>query len=77
MNDLTRATLPAVRRRRALEILRRCGSVTCYDVQVLFDVSTATARRDIDYLARRGVAVRVYGGAVLPEPLTASAGRAG
>jgi DeoR family transcriptional regulator of aga operon len=76
MNDLSRATLPAVRRRRALELLVRYGSVTCYDVQVLFNVSMATARRDIDYLARRGVAVRVYGGAVLPDAVIASGVRA-
>jgi len=68
--ESARAPLPAVRRRRALEILRRHGSVTCHDVQVLFQVSTATARRDIDSLARHGVAVRVHGGAVLPETIT-------
>jgi DeoR/GlpR family transcriptional regulator of sugar metabolism len=38
---------------------------------MMFQVSTATARRDIDSLARRGVAVRVHGGAVLPETVTA------
>ena len=70
MSDVSRAPLPAVRRRRALEILRRRGSVACHDVEVLFHVSTATARRDIDDLARRGLAVRVHGGAVLPETLT-------
>ena len=70
MSDAPRAPLPAVRRRRALEILRRRGSVACHDVQVMFHVSTATARRDIDDLARRGLAVRVHGGAVLPETLT-------
>ncbi len=69
--ESARAPLPAVRRRRALEILRRHGSVTCHDVQLLFQVSTATARRDIDSLARCGVAVRVHGGAVLPETITA------
>jgi DeoR/GlpR family transcriptional regulator of sugar metabolism len=72
MSDVSRAPLPAVRRRRALEILRRRGSVACHDVQALFHVSTATARRDIDDLARRGLAVRVHGGAVLPETLTGS-----
>jgi len=71
MTDVPRAPLPAVRRRRALEILQRHGSVACHDVQVLFHVSTATARRDIDALARRGVAIRVHGGAVLPETVTA------
>jgi DeoR family transcriptional regulator of aga operon len=72
----SRATLPAERRRRASEILVRRGWVTCQEIQVLFQVSTATARRDIDHLARRGIGVRVYGGAVLPEPQMASAGRA-
>jgi DeoR/GlpR family transcriptional regulator of sugar metabolism len=70
MSDVSRAPLPAVRRRRVLEILRRRGSVACHDVEEIFHVSTATARRDIDDLARRGLAVRVHGGAVLPETLT-------
>lgn len=62
-----RAALPAVRRRHALQLLWRDGSVSCQDLRALFDISEATARRDIDSLVKRGHAVRVYGGAVLPE----------
>ena len=39
------------------------------EIEALFQVSTATARRDIDDLARRHLALRVHGGAVLPRPV--------
>jgi DeoR/GlpR family transcriptional regulator of sugar metabolism len=57
-------TLPAVRRRRALILLRSAGAVTCQDLQREFHISAATARRDIAAVVRRGHGVRVYGGAV-------------
>ena len=63
----TRGALPAVRRQYALHVLGRRGSVTCQDLRALFDISDATARRDIAVLVRRGQAVRVYGGAILPD----------
>jgi len=57
-------TLPAIRRRRALMLLRSAGAVTCQDLQQEFHISAATARRDIAAVVRRGYGVRVYGGAV-------------
>jgi len=62
------AALPAVRQRYACELLRRFGVVRCYDLQAHFDISEATARRDIDVVVRRGYAERVYGGAILADP---------
>jgi len=44
--------LPAVRRRRALMLLRSAGAVSCQDLQREFHISAATARRDIEALVR-------------------------
>jgi DeoR/GlpR family transcriptional regulator of sugar metabolism len=63
--------LPAVRRRWLAEALLSSGALTVRDVVVATAVSSATARRDLDDLARRGIAMRVHGGVVarhmLPE----------
>ena len=61
------AALPAVRQRYACELLRRFGVVSCCELQAHFDISEATARRDLAVVVRRGYAKRVYGGAVLPD----------
>ena len=68
VNRVVGRQLPAIRRRYAAQILQRDGTVTCRNLELLFHVSPATARRDLNDLVRRGVALRVYGGAVLPEP---------
>jgi predicted DNA-binding transcriptional regulator YafY len=60
---LTR-TLPALRRRRLAEALLSTGAVTVREAVIATAVSSATARRDLDDLARQGIAIRVHGGAV-------------
>jgi DeoR/GlpR family transcriptional regulator of sugar metabolism len=67
-----RAALPAVRLRHALRLLQATGAVRCHDLQQVFNVSEATARRDIDALVCRGGAARVHGGAVLQDEVTAA-----
>jgi len=62
--------LPAVRRQHGLRLLRTYGAVSCAQLRRLFNVSEATARRDIQDLVDRGYAARVHGGAVLPDPTT-------
>jgi hypothetical protein len=66
VSDAVLRPLPAVRRRRIAEMIERNGAVTCSTVQLLFRVSAATARRDLDQLGREGVVLRVHGGAMLP-----------
>lgn len=56
--------LPAVRRRWLAEALLSSGALSVRDVVAATAVSSATARRDLDELARRGIAMRVHGGAV-------------
>jgi DeoR/GlpR family transcriptional regulator of sugar metabolism len=58
--------LPDERRRLIAEQLRKDGSVSVAGLEVEFAISPMTARRDLDELARRGVARRTHGGAVLP-----------
>jgi DeoR/GlpR family transcriptional regulator of sugar metabolism len=63
----TSPVLPAVRRRYALRVLNTRGYVTCREIQTTFEISEATARRDIDALVSDGRASRIHGGAMLPE----------
>ena len=58
--------LPDERRRLIAEQLRQHGSVSVSGLEAEFAISPMTARRDLDELARRGVARRTHGGAVLP-----------
>jgi DeoR/GlpR family transcriptional regulator of sugar metabolism len=62
-----RSRLPALRRRHALDVLRLHGFITCKEIQTTFDVSEATARRDIDALVQYGAAHRIHGGAMSPS----------
>jgi hypothetical protein len=57
-------SLPALRRRQLAEALLSAGAVTVREVVLATAVSSATARRDLDDLARQGIAIRVHGGAV-------------
>ncbi|HEY9522816.1 MAG TPA: DeoR family transcriptional regulator, partial [Thermopolyspora sp.] len=57
--------LPAERRARVVELLRRHGVVRVNDLAAELDVSAITIRRDINLLAEKGVIRRVRGGAVL------------
>lgn len=47
-------------------MLRSAGAVSVAEVEARFGVSSMTARRDLAELARRGVAQRTHGGAVVP-----------
>src|SRR5437588_11982310 len=55
------------RRAAILEMLRASGAVSVAEVQSKLGVSSMTARRDLAELARRGVAQRTHGGAVIPS----------
>ncbi|WP_440900399.1 substrate-binding domain-containing protein [Actinosynnema sp.] len=66
-----RAMLPAERRARVVELLRRDGVVRVHELAVRLGVSAITVRRDITRLAREGVVRRVHGGATLELPATA------
>jgi DeoR/GlpR family transcriptional regulator of sugar metabolism len=58
--------LPALRRRRLAEALLDAGALSVRDVVAVTAVSAATARRDLDDLARHGIALRVHGGVIAP-----------
>src|SRR5579875_2149290 len=58
------------RRSAIVEMLRARGAVSVTEIQEHLGVSPMTARRDLAELARRGIAQRTHGGAVLP-PLSA------
>jgi DNA-binding IclR family transcriptional regulator len=62
--------LGEARRSAIIEMLRRAGAVSVTEIQEHLGVSPMTARRDLAELARRGIAQRTHGGAVLP-PLSA------
>jgi len=64
---LTSPVLPALRRRYALRVLNTRGYVTCREMQTTFEISEATARRDIDALVSDGRASRIHGGAMLSD----------
>ncbi len=70
---MTGSITPATRRnpiaRRALlrrELALR-GAVSVADLSDILGASSATIRRDLDVLAREGIAVRGYGGATAPS----------
>ena len=57
--------LPAQRRQRIVEFLRRHGAVTLAQLEQALDVSISTLRRDLDALAADGEVDRTHGGALL------------
>jgi DeoR/GlpR family transcriptional regulator of sugar metabolism len=59
--------LGEARRTAIIEMLRASGAVSVTEVQEHLGVSPMTARRDLAELARRGIAQRTHGGAVLPS----------
>jgi len=59
--------LGEARRAAIVEMLRSSGAVTVTEVQDALRVSPMTARRDLAELARRGMALRTHGGAVMPS----------
>lgn len=59
--------LTDVRHQRVVDLVRRNGAVSVPELAAAFDVSEATARRDLDQLAQLGVVDRVRGGARLRQ----------
>lgn len=59
--------IPAHRRARIVEIIRKNGQVVVADLAALFRVSEETVRRDLRVLEKQGVLQRNYGGAILAE----------
>lgn len=59
--------LPALRRARIIELLRRDGAAGLKEMSEALSVSVSTLRRDVDYLCEQGHLERTHGGAVLNE----------
>ncbi len=55
------------RRREIAKLVRKDGSASIDDLVRHFNVSAVTLRADLGQLAREGVVVRSYGGAILPQ----------
>jgi len=55
------------RRREIVKILKNDGRVSVEDLVRRFSVSAVTLRADLGQLAKRGILVRSYGGAMLPQ----------
>lgn len=53
------------RRDRMIQILNEEGSVKVDELSEIFDVSTVTIRNDLDFLEKKGIVYRTYGGALL------------
>jgi len=64
------------RRRKMTAMLQARGSVQVLGLSDLCGVSTQTIRKDLQYLERRGVAARCYGGAICAQVLGSAAGPA-
>ena len=56
--------LPARRRSELLRTAKKRGAITVAELAEAFAVSLDTIRRDLDYLAGRGLLIRTHGGAV-------------
>jgi DeoR family transcriptional regulator, aga operon transcriptional repressor len=59
--------MPAQRRQRIVDFLRRHGAVTLAQLEQALEVSLSTLRRDLDALATEGVIARTHGGALLRQ----------
>lgn len=69
MDQPASAGFAVSRRERILDELRHAGSVRVADLARRFGVAELTIRRDIGYLADRGLLTRVHGGATLRSRL--------
>jgi len=67
MNGKGSHLLADERRREIVKILKSDGRVSVEDLVDRFQVSAVTLRGDLGHLARQGVLVRSYGGAMLPQ----------
>lgn len=63
--------LPDQRRKKLLEVLGLAGAADVAHLSGALDVSSATVRRDLQYLEEQGYLRRTHGGAVLPFESTA------
>jgi DeoR family transcriptional regulator of aga operon len=61
------------RRQKMMVMLQERGSVQVLGLSDLFRVSAQTIRKDLQYLERRGVATRCYGGAIYAQVLGSAA----
>ncbi len=59
--------LPSARQGQILQWLQEKGSLSIDDLAGQLDVSVMTVHRDLDTLARNGLAVKVHGGVTLPD----------
>jgi DeoR family transcriptional regulator of aga operon len=57
--------IPAARRAKALELVRRHGAISIQRLADEMRTSISTARRDVDYLSSEGYLERSHGGALL------------
>ena len=64
--SLKHAELPERRQQRIAALIRESGSVTVTALEKEFDISPATARRDLAALEKQGKVRRTHGGAVMP-----------
>jgi DeoR family transcriptional regulator of aga operon len=60
------------RRRRISAMLKDRGSVQVLALSEMFDVTTQTIRKDLQYLETRGIATRCYGGAISAQVIALS-----
>lgn len=60
------------RRRRITAMVKEQGSVQVTTLSEMFGVSAQTIRKDLHYLADRGVATRAYGGAISSDVVGAA-----
>jgi DeoR family transcriptional regulator of aga operon len=67
MTEKQTLVLADERRREIVSLARREGRVSVEDLVRRFNVSAVTLRSDLRQLAERGVLVRSYGGAMLPQ----------
>jgi DeoR/GlpR family transcriptional regulator of sugar metabolism len=59
--------LPALRRARIIEFIRRDGAAGLKEMSESLGVSVSTLRRDVDYLCDQGQLERTHGGAIRNE----------
>src|ERR1700733_7519102 len=69
-NDSPDYLLPARRRGELLRVAKKRGAIMVAEIAAQFAVSADTIRRDLDYLAERGLIRRTHGGAVLIDDVT-------
>jgi DeoR/GlpR family transcriptional regulator of sugar metabolism len=61
-------SLKSERQEKIHQLVQQTGQVTVAELCAQFEISEATARRDLEELATRGVLHRTHGGAIRPEP---------